>query len=91
MAAETQKDEKDTGGNANIARCAAVLVMLALIAAPLLVVMLTVWGGFHAHTEPEDVAVGTLKVAAVVVLAFLPGWLYVRFLGQRAGALWNEY
>ncbi|HKE72012.1 MAG TPA: hypothetical protein VKB57_00245, partial [Acidimicrobiales bacterium] len=47
--------------------------------------------GFHAHTEPEDVAVGTLKVAAVVVLAFLPGWLYVRFLGQRAGALWNEY
>ena len=24
-------------------------------------------------------------------LAFLPGWLYIRFLGQRAGALMSEY
>ena len=24
-------------------------------------------------------------------LSFLPGWLYIRFLGQRAGALWDEY
>lgn len=81
----------DEGGNGRIARCAAVLVMLALIALPIVVVMLTIWGGFGADARPEDVAVGALKLAAVVVLAFLPGWLYVRFLGQRAGALWNEY
>ncbi|WP_157408272.1 hypothetical protein [Actinoplanes sp. N902-109] len=32
-----------------------------------------------------------LALFAVWCLAFLPGWLYVRFLGQRAGALWDEY
>lgn len=32
-----------------------------------------------------------MGVFAVWVLAFLPGWLYIRFLGQRAGALWDEY
>jgi hypothetical protein len=32
-----------------------------------------------------------LKVFALWGLSFLPGWLYVRFLGQRAGALWTEY
>jgi hypothetical protein len=94
MAAEPQKDKGDSqkkGGDGRIARCAAVLVMLILIAAPIVVVWLTVWGGFDARTRPEDLSVGALKVAAVAVLAFLPGWLYVRFLGQRAGALWNEY
>ena len=25
------------------------------------------------------------------VLSFLPGWLYIRFIGQRAGAVWDEY
>jgi hypothetical protein len=25
------------------------------------------------------------------VASFLPGWLYVRFIGQRAGAVWDEY
>jgi hypothetical protein len=33
----------------------------------------------------------SLEVFAVWALSFLPGWLYVRFLGQRAGALWDEY
>jgi len=32
-----------------------------------------------------------LAVFAVWSLSFLPGWLYIRFLGQRAGALWDEY
>ena len=39
-------------------------------------------------------AVGSLtavEVFATAVLAFLPGWLFVRFLAFRAGALWNEY
>jgi hypothetical protein len=33
----------------------------------------------------------SLEVFAVWSLSFLPGWLYIRFLGQRAGALWDEY
>ena len=33
----------------------------------------------------------SLEVFAVWSLSFLPGWLYLRFLGQRAGALWDEY
>jgi hypothetical protein len=32
-----------------------------------------------------------LKAFALWCLAFLPFWLYIRFLGQRAGALWDEY
>ncbi|HEU4348032.1 MAG TPA: hypothetical protein VFR35_09595 [Actinoplanes sp.] len=43
-------------------------------------------------TPPEiPLAALALKVFAVWSLAFLPCWLYVRFLGQRAGALWAEY
>ena len=33
----------------------------------------------------------SLEIFAVWSLSFLPGWLYIRFLGQRAGALWDEY
>jgi hypothetical protein len=32
-----------------------------------------------------------LRLFAVWVFSFLPGWLFVRFLGQRAGTLWAEY
>jgi hypothetical protein len=40
----------------------------------------------------QDVwAVGALKLFALWCLAFIPGWLYVRFLGLRAGVLWAEY
>ena len=41
--------------------------------------------------DPELWAVGALKLFALWVLAFVPGWLYVRFLGLRAGVLWAEY
>jgi hypothetical protein len=36
-------------------------------------------------------AIGALKLFALWCLAFLPGWLYIRFLRLRALALWNEY
>ena len=39
----------------------------------------------------ETWAVGALKLFALWCLSFLPGWLYVRFLGLRAGVLWVEY
>jgi hypothetical protein len=35
--------------------------------------------------------ISALEAAAIWVLAFTPGWLYIRFIGQRAGALWDEY
>ena len=35
--------------------------------------------------------VDALKLFALWCLSFLPGWLYVRFIGMRANALWNEY
>ena len=34
---------------------------------------------------------GALKLFALWCLAFLPGWLYIRFLTMRAKALWIEY
>lgn len=45
-------------------------------------------GGVPAR---EVWAVGALKLFALWCLAFIPGWLYVRFLGLRAGVLWAEY
>ena len=36
-------------------------------------------------------AVSALKLFVLWCLAFLPGWLYIRFLRLRALALWNEY
>ena len=35
--------------------------------------------------------IDALKLFALWCLAFLPGWLYIRFIGMRAKALWNEY
>jgi hypothetical protein len=40
---------------------------------------------------PQTWGVAVLKLFALWCLAFLPGWLYVRFIGLRAKALWNEY
>ncbi len=41
--------------------------------------------------EPRTWGVGALKLFILWCLAFLPGWLYVRFLDLRAKALWSEY
>jgi hypothetical protein len=42
-------------------------------------------------TYPQTWGVVLLKLLAIWCLSFLPGWLYVRFIGMRARALWNEY
>jgi hypothetical protein len=44
-----------------------------------------------AFPPREDWAIGALKLFALWCFAFVPGWLYVRFLGLRAGVLWAEY
>jgi len=41
--------------------------------------------------EPRTWGVSALKLFTLWCLAFLPGWLYVRFLDLRAKALWSEY
>jgi hypothetical protein len=35
--------------------------------------------------------VGLLTLFAIWAMSFLPGWLFVRFLGQRARALWWDF
>lgn len=32
-----------------------------------------------------------IELFAVAILSFFPGWLFVRFIGFRAGAVWDEY
>lgn len=83
-----------TGGyGAWMARKAAAIWLNLLIA---MAVLLTGLAGWHLEgrlTMPTADELGgtVLKIFALWSLAFLPGWLYVRFIGQRAGALWNEY
>jgi hypothetical protein len=49
------------------------------------------WAGLDRSLGREGVLVDILKVFVLWCLSFLPGWLYIRFLGQRAGALWSEF
>jgi hypothetical protein len=41
--------------------------------------------------QPGTWGVSVLKLFTLWCLAFMPGWLYVRFLDLRARALWSEY
>ena len=41
--------------------------------------------------EQSTWGAAALKLFALWCLAFLPGWMYVRFLGMRAKALWSEF
>jgi hypothetical protein len=67
-------------------------LMNVLIASTAAVTALT--AGFLAQEQWPDQrtwGAAALKMFALWCLSFLPGWLYVRFLGMRAKALWNEY
>jgi len=66
----------------------AAIWMNALIAA---VLFSTWWLAWPPSGATPPAGALALAVFAVWTLAFLPGWLYIRFLGQRAGALWDEY
>ena len=56
-----------------------------------LVLILAWWLAWRPLQVRPQAGVLLLEVFAVWSLSFLPGWLYIRFLGQRAGALWDEY
>src|SRR5262245_19955823 len=66
----------------------AAILMNALVGVVLLIAWLFAWPPSH---ELEPNGARALAVFAVWCLSFLPGWMYIRFLGQRAGALWDEY
>ncbi|SCL29447.1 hypothetical protein GA0070624_3884 [Micromonospora rhizosphaerae] len=59
-----------------------VIILLAVAVAALTA------GGWPA---PQAWGVAALKLFVLWCLSFLPGWLYVRFLGMRAKVLWHEY
>lgn len=64
--------------------------ILILAAAATTVVTAGFLAGNH-WPDQQTWGAGALKLFALWCLAFLPGWLYVRFLDLRAKALWNEY
>lgn len=71
-------------------RQAAATVMNAIVAGTVVVTGTVLW--LPAGSQPPvSLPVLALKAFALWCLAFLPCWLYIRFLGQRAGALWDEY
>ena len=51
-----------------------------------LVLVLAWWLAWPPLQVRPQAGVLSLEVFAVWALSFLPGWLYIRFLGQRAGA-----
>lgn len=64
------------------------LCMNAIVALVLVLAWWLAWRPLQVRPQP---GVLCLEIFAVWSLSFLPGWLYIRFLGQRAGALWDEY
>jgi hypothetical protein len=62
---------------------AAGLMLTATIAG---VVAIGAFAGAH-----ELGPLGANELVVIWILSFLPGWLYIRFIGQRAEALWDEF
>ena len=69
-------------------RAVTALWMNVLIAVTIAVAAVLLYWGFG--TRPALPA-ALLSIFAIWVASFLPGWMFVRFIGQRAGALWDEY
>jgi hypothetical protein len=64
---------------------------LALVAVLVITVAAWIIPLFDDRPLQGDVPDLALQAIAIFVLAFLPGWMFVRFLRGRAGALWDEY
>ncbi len=73
---------------AGLGRVWANICMNALVALVLFLAWRLAWPPLQVRPQAGVLA---LEVFAIWSLSFLPGWLYIRFLGQRAGALWDEY
>jgi hypothetical protein len=85
---DTDRDDADSrrrrrqAGQA-ISRVAAAALIAGSIAAVLVVAL---WFG-----DRRIGSLGVPELAVISMLSFLPGWLYLRFIRQRAGAIWDEY
>src|SRR6201994_1383735 len=62
--------------------------MNAIVGLVLLLAWLLAWPPLQLRPQA---GVLSLEGFAIWSLSFLPGWLYIRFLGQRAGTLLDEY
>ncbi|MGB9280196.1 MAG: hypothetical protein WCB57_08975 [Pseudonocardiaceae bacterium] len=72
----------------SFARVVTALWMNVLIAATIALAGLLLYFDYGALPSLPSVLV---SIFAIWVMSFLPGWMFVRFIGQRAGALWDEY
>ena len=70
-------------------RAAAAIWMNVLILGVVTVAAVTT--GMIESNDQTTSSVRALTLFAIWLLSFVPGWLYVRFLGLRADALWSEY
>jgi hypothetical protein len=66
-----------------------VALVMNLIIAGVLIAALQYNLGWSWHAWIHRI--GPLKLFAIWALSFLPGWLFVRFLGHRAAALWWDF
>ena len=82
-----------SGHNDSLIYRAAVAIWMNILIAAVAVSTVALAYILPEKTFPDSAlwAVGALKLFALWCLAFVPGWLYVRFLGLRAGVLWTEY
>jgi hypothetical protein len=82
------KNLLDTG---RIKRAAAAIWMNILVGA--VVVLAAALTGLPTPASQPNASwsLRAVTVFAIWLLSFVPGWLYIRFLGLRADALWNEY
>lgn len=70
-----------------VQRKVAGLCMNVIIAGALAIAWRLAWPPPERHSAGQV----ALALFSIWCLSFVPGWMYIRFLGQRAGALWDEY
>ena len=71
-------------------------VRLPLVLLNTIIVLVLLSGPGLSRTLGTPLPAGNWRLAmlsafTVWALSFMPGWLFVRFLDRRAGALWDEY
>jgi hypothetical protein len=84
---DSDADGEDTRRSRWVLPAARRAVAWALLAGSIAAVLIVaLWAG-----DRRAGSLGVGELAVIAMLSFLPGWLYIRFIGQRAGAIWDEY